>query len=380
MQKVFTLLTLIVVLTIPTTFAQNALKLSKQKTSFFYTQVNLHAGYMEDGAGSSWGLANHGPNNQVAFTYLKKNQKVLQRGYVRFASLASYKIQVAIPFTNAGFGNESDQLNFKLLNASLKFKTKWDRTSFSLGYKSLPYGHNPKIDPVSSFLPNPTKMDIGFAQDLGIFIKTAVSEKLDLDVSLTSGGVLNQSLVKMSHFARGAETQTKTDVNTGVFSYKNTWLSTVRLGNQSFNRNEWGLILVSGRVANPDLANDFSQINRFGAEWIYKHYEKIKISQQLTGGIINSEIASNHTSINYMGGAEFFILRNFVFGTTVSHEYKAFNDGTERQDLALYNCITYNVSPHTRIRINNYFGKDLISNNQNWGLYLQFVTGFGKRS
>lgn len=43
-----------------------------------------------------------------------------------------------------------------------------------------------------SFMINPIKADLGFAQDVGAFVKTPISKNLDIEIALTSGGALTK--------------------------------------------------------------------------------------------------------------------------------------------------------------------------------------------
>ena len=178
-------------------FGQNALKHQKQQTKFFYLQLNLHGGYMSDINGGRWDVANRSPNNQLAFQYFAKNKRNLQKGYVKYISLASSKLRFSIPFSKTvnSLGVRESNFKIKMLDTWLKFNTKYDRTSIWIGNKSIPYGHNPKLDPVSSFMTNLIQMDIGFGQDVGIFFKTPIAKQIDLELSITSGGLLNEPLM-----------------------------------------------------------------------------------------------------------------------------------------------------------------------------------------
>lgn len=359
-----------------TLMGQNSLKLSKQKSSFFYTQVNLHGGINSIQGEQYWGEASKSPSNQIAFQYLKKNQKLMQKGYVRLIAPASYSIKVSLPFYS---GDGLNEVKLKLLDASLKFNTKWDRTNFWVGYKSLPYGHNPQIDPVSNFSPNPASKDIGFGQDLGLFFKTPLSQSLDLEFSLSSGGLLNNALLTYKNQSAGLETGSSQKLSGTHLSYQNTWLSVARIGNQSFKRDEIGLIFLAGRLKSDDYQGDFENQLRIGAEWIHKTGEKLKISQQLTTGFINPEMAEEHYAVSYQGQLEFTIIKRLVFSTAKVYSNKIYAENPLSNKIGTYNSLGYRVTPHTRVRINNYFSSSN-TNKADWGLFLQLVTGFGKRN
>ena len=294
--------------------AQSTLKLKKQKTTFFYSQLNLHGGYLNDVNGSRWDVTNKSPNNQIAFQLLKKNQRALQKGYIRSIIPVAYSLRFSVPFSKTvnQTGQKEADFKIKLLDTWVKFGTKFDRTSIWIGNKSIPFGHNPRLDPVSSFMTNLIKMDIGFVQDLGVFIKTPVNPQLDLELSVTSGGVLNKPILICDNLINDTLSSMQPKFSLVNYSYDNTWLVTSRIGNQNFNTNELGLIFLSGRIANNIIKNDFIQINRIGFDWIHKYHEKVKVGNQLTFGLTESEIEKSFSTINYQGNADFFLIKNII--------------------------------------------------------------------
>ncbi len=95
----------------------------------------------------------------------------MQKGYIKLIDPVSYSVRLSILFTKTFQEKEQVRVKLKMLDTWIKFGTKWDRTSFWIGNKSIPYGHNPKLDPVSSFITNLIKMDVGFVQDISFFFK-----------------------------------------------------------------------------------------------------------------------------------------------------------------------------------------------------------------
>ena len=363
--------------------AQQSIKLRKQQTTFFYTQLNLHGGYLNDKNGERWDVTDSGPNNQLAFQLLKKDKGNLQRGYVKTLSPVEFSLRFSVLFDKKmnETGEQDAYLRLKLRDTWVKFQTKWDRTSIWIGNKSIPYGHNPKLDPVSSFMVNLIKMDLGFTQDVGLFIKTPINRNLDLELSITSGGLLNNEGLVYNNLMDKAVQDEHSTFSFGDFSYNNTWLLTSRIGNQSFNKNEFGLIAVSGRVANNLVENDFVTINRIGIDWIHKYREKIKFGNQFTFGCTTSEVEKSFITMNYQGSADFYLNDRIILSSAMACNFhNSINSDRYHFNLTNTNSITYAVSPHTRFRINHYYKKIFKSDQVKWGVFLQFVTGIGKHN
>lgn len=376
-------LTLILLVVCSSMNAQQSLKLDKQQTSFFYTQLNLHGGYISDVNGSRWDVTNRGPNNQMSFQYLKKNKRVLQKGYIKSIAPTTYSLKFSIPFNKTVNLEGESQANFKLmlLDTWVKFGTKWDRTSVWVGNKSIPYGHNPKLDPVSSFMTNLIKMDIGFVQDLGVFIKTPVNKKLDLELSVTSGGLLNKPILICDNIIINSSEELEPTFSFVDYDFNDTWLVTSRLGNQSFNKNEVGLIGVSGKISNVLVPNDFVRINRIGGDWIHKHQEKMKFGNQLALGFSDSDAEGSFATLNYQGSADFYLIDKVVLSASIAGNYQnSVKDDAYHFNLTNAASITYVVSPHTRFRINQYQTRIFEADEVQWGVLFQFVTGLGKRN
>jgi hypothetical protein len=371
----------IALLTNLTSYGQNAIKHSKQQTSFFYTLLNLHAGYVNDYDKGRFDLTNHSPDNQLAFNLFSKNQNVLQKGYIKKFSLVSYNIRISTPFHKSidSSGYHKGNLSLKILDTWAKFDTKWDRTSVWIGNKSIPYGHNPKLDPVSTFMTNITKMDIGFVQDLGVFVKTPVSKGLDLELSLTSGGFLNKPLATYDHLIHEDPSQDLNPIfSFSDYSYQDTWLITSRVGTPTFKKNEFGVILASGNVISPLNDQESIQINRLGGDWIYKYYEKLKWSNQLVLGYNHTSSNNSTSSIHFQTGMDYYLLNNFFISTSFAYTNFMASE-MERKNYISATSFTYTFSPHTRLRLNQYFSSKSATDNKQWGIMLQFVTGFGKR-
>ena len=365
-------------------FGQSSIKQTKQQTKFFYTQLNLHGGYIHDANGGRIDFTNRGPKNQLAFQYFSRNKKNLQKGYVKFVSLNSSKVRFSLVFDNAVTSSGLREANFKVnfLDTWLKFNTKWDRTKFWIGNKSIPYGHNPQLDLVSNFMTNLIKMDIGFVQDLGIFIKTPISNNFDLELAITSGGVLNKPVLVCDNLIDNDATQSfDPRFFFSNYKYENTWLVTSHIGNPTYRKNEFGINLVSGRINNVLVPNDLAYINRVGGDWVFKYYEKLKWTNQITVGHTQSQAEGSFGTVHMQTSLDLFTKNKLFLTTSFAGNYL---NSFESSTLYHFNCtsansLTYAFNPHTRIRLNHYYSAVREMNETRWGVLLQFVTGFGKR-
>ncbi|MDN5205222.1 hypothetical protein QQ008_27815 [Fulvivirgaceae bacterium BMA10] len=365
-------------------FGQKAIKLEKQQTTFFYTQLNLHAGYMNAPGSEKWDLAERGPKNQLAFQLFSRNQKLLQKGFVKLISLDSWKLRFSFAYQDQmrsdGFNHGNIQL--RLLDSWVKFKTRWDRTTITIGKKTLPYGHNPKMDPVSSFMNNLISSDIGFAQDIGVFVKTPVSNGLDLEFAVTTGGTFDQPIaicedVIMDDIVMGETCKVRLE----KIEYNNTWLVSGRIGQQSFRKNELGVLAATGYIPSVFDKNEFQHIARLGFDWVYKYKERFKMVHQIAGGKNYTDSQGNFTNLAIQNNIDFFFNGKFFISAGHSFNMQNPNDpeGIKQIRSALTNSLTYAFSPHTRFRVNQYYAYTDNSDNNNWGVLFQLVTGFGKR-
>ncbi len=369
-------------LTFSQSWGQNAVKQTKQQTRFFYTQLNLHGGYINDLNGGRIDVTNRAPKNQLAFQFFSKNKRQLQKGYVRTLSLNSSQIRFSIPFNKTinALGQKEADFKLQVLDTWLKFSTKWDRTTLWIGNKSIPYGHNPSLDPVSSFMTNLIKMDIGFVQDLGVFIKTPISNNFDMELSLTSGGALNKPVLVCDNLISDQSTGIDPIFSFANYAYDNTWLLTSHIGNPTFKKDEFGINVVSGRISNTLIPDDFVIINRVGGDWVHKHYEKFKVTNQLTLGHTLSDKEGAFASLHYQSSVDLFIRNRFFITTSFACNYlNSFSSGLYHFNYTSATSFTYSFSPHTRLRVNNYYSSVVELDEKRWGVLLQFVIGVGKR-
>lgn len=381
--------------------AQNSIKLNQQSTSFFYAQLNLHTGISNPGSGVQFGLPGRGTGNQVSLQMFKVHQPLLQKGYTPLIALDSWKVRTTVGYSQStttfdlpivtpngpGGGRPGDggpqeppalagtttnsHLNLNLQDAWVKFKTKWDRTTFKVGYAPLSYGHNPEVDANASFMTNLVSNDLGFSRDLGMYFKTPLSRGLDLEFGVSSGGAVNSTLFQTNSVE--ADTDAGADAN-GRF------LVAGRIGSPSFKKNEFGLLVAVGRI-NANFGEDPTmEVKRIGGEWIYKFRERFKVTNQLVLGQTNTASLGNFTSLSLQNNLDFFVRPQWIMG--VSNSLNLQNSQSDQADYlhsTLAASLTYAVSPHTRIRLNNFVQPKLYDGSSNWGISLQFVTGLGKR-
>ena len=359
-------------------FGQNSAKLKQQKTLFFYTQFNLHGGYVFEPTRQGFSLPTRGPDNQVAFQVSSRNKRRIIQGYTPLVSLAGWKARVSMRYRER-FSDASGQSGFAQLvlrDMWMKFATRWDRTSFTIGYKSIPFGHNPKLDPVSSFMSNIVVTNLGISQDLGVFFRTAASSKLDLELSLTSGGLLNHALMQYGNFRAGPNPE----LSLIDLKYSGTWLVTGRLGQQPFRKNELGLIAVAGYIPCFFIENDFQKTIHVGGDWILKHRERLKMTNQLVFGVNNTTTEGSFANLSAQNNIDIFLFGKFILGFFQSLNInRAFDFSQLFFKYLTANSFAWVISPHTRLRLNHYFTLRNYGGEASSGFMLQFVTGIGKR-
>ncbi len=368
-----------------TAYSQKAVKAKKQQTTFFYLQGNVHFGYMHDAFGERLDCAAEGSKNQLAFQLFGKSKGRLQRGYIPLISLTQWKVRMSARYDHwVGFlGRNDANAGLKLLDAWVRFDTKWDRTRIILGYSMLPFGRNPQIDPVSGFLPSIMTTNIGMAADLGVFVRTPVSKKLDLDFAFTSGGLLNSNLITCINLASNEGVNNlPSDCMMIDLDLKNldTWLISGRLGSASFNKNEFGLLAMGGTISGILTGDDENSVFRVGGEWIYKHKERFMLINQATIGQTLAPYNETYNSFSTFTSAEVFLHRRVALSGAFL--YSVHNDSENailEIDKRIYGSVAYTVSPHTKIRLNQYFRYNSIIDQDKWGVFLQLVTGIGKR-
>lgn len=352
------------------TNAQNSLKRTKQTNRFHYLQANLHVGYQ---SGAGFDLSNTGPNNRLVYQYMSKNQRLMQKGYVRNVALSSFKVKLSLDMTG-NLQDLSPSYQLKLQNVGMKFATKWDRTSFYVGYANIKLGHNPKIDPVTSFVSNSLKLDIGFTQDLGVSFKTPISQKFDLEAAIYTGGILSSPLVTYSLNPSGEQENNSIEfINP---KYTGSWLGTLRIGSPAFKSFEYGAIAMAGKHG--EGMNE-RHITRIGFDAVKKVKERFKFESQVHGGMSSYNLRSNTFDVAVQSNLEFYIKGLFIISTSNAILF-AFTDeeAYNGNKGTAVNSLSYVISPHTRVRLNQFYNYGNLRDNKG-GISAQLVTGIGKR-
>lgn len=356
--------------------AQNSLKRSKQTHRFHYLQANVHLGYLVDDDDERFDLSTSGPKNRLAYQYFAKNQRLLQKGYTRSVALKSFKSRISLDLLGSLEETQTFYYQLKLQNLGFSFDTKWDRTSFFVGYSNIKLGHNPKIDPVTAFTANSLNLDIGFTQDLGVSFKTSISQKYDFEGAIYTGGLLRDPLVT---YSPNLSEEQKMDRDTFEFvdpKYNGSWLGTARIGSPLFKSFEYGIIAMVGKIG--ENANEH-YLTRIGADAVKKIGEKFKFEAQVHGGPNFYNEGDNNIDLALQNNVEFYIGGIFVINVSNAVLFTIpNNEGETRTNGNLVNGLSYVISPHTRVRLNHFYNYGNL-NNDNWGVTFQLVTGIGKR-
>lgn len=359
----------------PLLWGQKSIKQEQQSTLFLYTQLNLNGGFSEAND-YQWMFSQTNPYSNLNFTLRSKNQRLLQKGYVRFLHLSGFKASWALVYKNLNPNEKSRQLDLHIRDIWLKFGTKWDRTSVTIGHFALPYGHAPKMDLDNSFVRTLAAQDFGFNRDLGILFKTPLSSKLDLEAAFTMGGCMPttglswQNLPKDTIYGSGLQVASWDDFG--------TWLGTFRVGNTTFNQHEFGVFGSIGRLENRTIEGTRKQVFRLGGDWTAKHKEQFRMTNQLIAGwdvwsTGNTMLLFQKTELDY------FFLRKFI--VSLAHNFQMeWKENTQHFNGTVVISSGYALNPHTRLKMNVYSQYSTLSEGLNPGVFFQLVTGFGRRS
>lgn len=376
--KQFFSICIIALLFVQTSFAQKSIKQSKQSTDFFYTQLNLNGGWLLADT-PEWMFSEVSPYSNINFTLRSKNQGLLQKGYVRTIAVSDYKANFAVVYKNIANenGTTNPQLSLQMRDLWLKIKTKWDRTSLKVGHFKLPYGHAPKMDLDNSFIAALGGQDLGFNRDMGILFKTPVNPNFDAEIALTMGGSVPTTMMTydfVSDGENGVDNFTK-----ATFDYQNNWLATARIGNPTFYKSEIGFFAAIGKVNGTAFTDEQSNIYRFGADWTYKHKEQFRITNQAVTGYTVTESGNHGFNVNQKTEFDYFLKSRVVLSVSNSLQFQEYTPTETFQGTAVAS-ISYALNPHTRLKVNAYSKYNMKEKSQEPGVFLQFVTGFGRRN
>ncbi len=337
---------------------ESSVRLEKPQNIFFYPQLNLHWGYDTNEPGDHLGLADLGARTQLALEWLVKDEAHQQRGFTKLIEPASWNMKFAVEIDPEEQDQEQFDVRLRLLDTWVKFATKWDRTHVWIGHKSIPYGHNPRLDPSFAFMPNQAGLDLGFGRDTGLFFKTPVTDDVDLEFSATLG---------------------KGD----TWDYHGGWLLTSRVGSPTFKIDEIGLFVLGGRVQRTTGAvtvdSDLTDVYRVGADWIHKHWELWKSVNQVSVGENRSDEADDGFVVNVLNSLEWYAHPKWTFGATHSLRYEEHygGDSSGQTKGAFLGTISYGVRRDVRFRINPFVEYHDSTGGRDVGVLLQLCVGCG---
>jgi len=337
---------------------ESSVRLEKSQNIFFYPRLNLQGGYDTNEPGDYWGLADRGARTQLVLEWFVKDEAHQQRGFTKLIEPASWNMKFAVELDPTEDKQEQFDTRLRILDTWIKFATKWDRTNLWFGHKSIPYGHNPKLDPSHAFMPNQAELDLSFGRDTGLFFKTPVSKGLDLECSATLG---------------------KGD----TWDYHGGWLLTSRIGSPTFKTNEVGLFALGGKIQETSGAltvdGNLTTIYRVGADWIYKHRELWKVVNQISVGENSSDGDNDRFVLSILNSIEWYIHPKWTLGSTHSLRYEDLygSNSQEQTKGAFFGTISYAVRRNIRFRVNPFIEYHDSTGDRNTGVMFQLCFGCG---
>lgn len=344
-------------------------RLLKPQQRFFFYQVNLAGGYDSREPENGWGLADRGPRSQVSVEWFGKNEERIQKGYSRLASPSNWNVKLALEVDPAERDGEDPDFHLRLVNVSLRFDTRWDRTSVTVGHLSIPFGHNPKLDPDLTFLPNQAPLDLGFGSDTGVFFATPVSGRLDLEVSATAGGFLSGNPYSLMNLNGDYEGVDRLD-------YRDTWLATARLGTPTFRADDVGVFAAAGKLHRDTGA--LTSVSRLGVEWVRKSREDWKMVHQVSAGENERPDLDPWTVANVLNSVEVFPMGRLRLGLTNAWRWEDREDLPVRPETGtLFGMISWALNRDSRLRLNPFYEWRDRTGERESGVLLQVCTGCG---
>lgn len=355
----------------PAAEAQYTTWLEKPPQKFFFYQVNLAAGYDSQEL-DAFGFADRGPRTQLNVEWLSKDPERIQRGYTRLASRSQWNLKLGLELDPAESAGEEPTLNLRLFDAWVQLATRWDRTSFWLGHRSLPYGFNPRLDPGLSPLPSQASLDLGFSRDLGVFFRTPLSPRFDLDLAATAGGCLDRPLAAASDDDGSLRLEDRV-------AYRDSWLVTARLGRSRFEAREWGFFAAIGDVHRP--TGPLTETLRLGFDWVSKHREDWTIVHQLSTGEDRGDGRGERLVGNLLNSFEVYLRPRWRAGATHTYRYEDFDPafGPREERGTIFATVSYALDRDTRLRLNPYAEYHDSTGERDAGLLVQLCTGCGWR-
>jgi hypothetical protein len=346
--------------------------LTKPKNQFFFYQVNLAGGYDSREPGSSWGPADRGPVNQLTLEWLGKSERAIQRGYIESVAATTWNTKIALEYNPAETAGGDPTLDIRLLDNWVRFDTKWDRTSFFLGHRSIPFGQNPRLDPELTFTPAQAPADLGLSRDTGVFFQTPVSAGLDLAVSATAGGFLSGPIATLRNDEGGS-----LELDDAI-DYRDSWLVTGRLGQPSFAASEAGLFASFGELHR--ATGSLLEISRIGGYWAWKQREDWTLVNQLSLGENQSGSAPEVRVANLLTNAEWFLSPAWRLGVTHTFRFEdpQASGRPEREIGTFFASLSWAISRDARLRLNPFVEwRDTGAPSRESGVLVQMCVGCG---
>ncbi|NJL28739.1 MAG: hypothetical protein HC897_13025 [Thermoanaerobaculia bacterium] len=343
-------------------------RIEKPDHGFFFYQYSLAGGWDTREPGD-FGLADRGPRTQFTLEWLSKDERNLQRGYTRLFQPSQWNFKIALEADPAENDDDRPGYNLRLFDVWVQFSTKWDRTNFWLGHRSLPYGQNPKLDPELTFMPNQAPLDLGFGRDTGFFLVTPVSPRWDLDLAVTAGGFLDRPLVVVQ------EVDGSYDVDETI-DYRSSWLVTARLGRPRFERVEIGVFAAVGsthRVSGP-----LTDVARIGFDWVVKRQEDWKLVTQLAVGESGGDGRGSRAVANLLNSFELYLGPRWRLGVTNAWRSEDFDAGRQETGT-VFGMVSYATTRDSRIRLHPFLEYHDATSTRDSGVLVQLCLGCGWR-
>lgn len=371
MKKISCLLFLVGFVVAGAAFGDFKTRLEKPRQDFVLYQFNFAAGF-DSREPDDFGLADRGPRTQFSIEWLSKDEKRIQQGYTRFAQPVQWNLKLGLELDPSEVDGEDPGVNLKLFDVWVRFGTKWDRTSFWVGHRSLPYGQNPKLDPVLSFMPNQAPLDLGFGRDTGLFFRTPVSPGLDLDLAVTAGGFLSGPILVARDEGGGFDVEDRID-------YRGSWLATVRLGRPNFKPMGLGVFASFGSTHRAE--GPLTDITRLGVDWVIKKREDWKMVHQISAGESSGDALGTRFVSHLLSSFEVYLTPKWRLGITHTFEVQDVDAvvGPRRETGSLLGMVSFAVRRSSRLRLHPFTEYHDATGERDSGVLVQFCTGCGWR-
>ncbi len=342
----------------PAAAQEKEIRLEKPAHVFYYPQVNVQWGFDQAEPGDHWGLADRGSRTDLSFEVFAKDATRLLLDYTKLLRAESYNAKLALEFDPEEDDANDIEPRLRLYDTWMKLDTRWDRTSVTVGHKTIPYGHNPRLDPGSSFLTTGANVDLTFGRDTGAFFQTPASGELDWELSLTGG---------------------KGD----TWDYHGGWLVTSRLGRPTYARDELGLSLVAGEIQRTSgtrtTNRTLTEVVRGAVDWVHKRGEWGSFANQVAFGRNREGDTQERLVVQLVNTIEAFPMSRFSVGMTHALTYeKLQEDPNESRTRGVFLwTFSYELTRDVRIRVNPFAEYNDTGSNPAEGVLFQVCWGCG---